>query len=105
MVADFDSHSSVRYCQDQTCLMLVSSIHRVWLSIVKQGKVLVVRECPHQLHGQILGQLPLVSTDLRSVLMATVLSLSSETGTEYKVLKVFNVCCFNINCHETLLLS
>ena len=38
-----------------------------------------------------------------SALMATVLSLSSETGTEYKVSKVFDFCC--LNCHETLLLS
>ena len=33
-------------------------------SVAIDRKVLVVRECPHQLHGQILGQLPLVSTDL-----------------------------------------
>ena len=40
-----------------------------------------------------------------SALMATVLSLPSETGTEYKVSKVFNFCCFKLswNCTSFLI--
>ena len=36
-----------------------------------------------------------------SALIATVWSLSSETGTEYKVSKVFNFCCFKLSWNFT----
>lgn len=94
-MADFDAYSSesVRYCEDQISLMLVSGIYQVWLT----GE----SSCCKRVSTSTLqaDSRPTTTRLNRSLsdLMAAV--LASDTGREYKVSKVFKF------CHENLLLS
>ena len=67
-------------------------------------KVLVVRECPLQLHGQILGQLPLISADLCCLIgnsFIRVYPVRLARNTKFRRSSTSAA----LTCHETLLLS
>ena len=94
--SDFDLHSSVRYCQLRSDVLDASVRHPS--SVAIDSGTGESSRCQSVSTSTSRPDSRATTARLKRSLSAlTVLFLASKTGTEYKVSKVFNFCCFKLS--------